>query len=329
MGSACWSRCLRGVPRPVRESTGKKDRAKVAPVILARSLALTVACLASGCATSGGTWNDAGYRQEYFGYEVAFRDAKTKAIAGADWQLENYRADSTASDLVEKTGPAYVAIREQDVDQDGTISESEKIEEPTYDLRLTNRKNNGVIWLKAHPFLPEDADQDLEVILANYADSLSGGGLYAQGNLFGVERDKVRNFTSVLASKQIAPVGSHDALVGTIEIAEVDRLKQDPGQRSGIVKVALVKIRCLTVGNCRRLSYRRARERELRRWPVVDCRGTPCHARTGLLVVGYYNTPEYFAAGVPDFEELLKRISFPDAQPLPVPALRTSQGSRK
>jgi hypothetical protein len=287
--------------------------------------ALLSGWLAGGCATSGGMFNEAGYRQVAFGYQVAFRDAKAKAFAGADWQLDSHRHDKISGQIEEKDGNDYVAVREEDLNQDGNIGFGERSEEPIYDLKLLNKKNNGVIWAKAHPFLPETAETDIEVILDNYVDSLAGHGRYAQGNLFGIERSKVRNYTTYLVGKRIEKIGSRDALVGTIEIAEVDRLKADPAHRSGVIKLALVKIRCFTIGNCRRENPDvnvETGKRELDRWPLVDCRGKKCHARTALLVVGYYNTPAYFASGLPDLDDLLKRISFPDSEPLPIAALQ-------
>jgi hypothetical protein len=63
------------------------------------------------------------------------------------------------------------------------------------------------------------------------------------------------------------------------------------------------------------------RDPDLDRWPVANCRGKHCRARVGLLVIGYYNTPPYFAGGVPELDDLLTRVSFPDAMPLRVPPL--------
>jgi hypothetical protein len=51
-----------------------------------------------------------------------------------------------------------------------------------------NGRDNGVIWVKAHPFLLADSHRELEVMLNDYADGLSGAGLYAQSNLFSIER---------------------------------------------------------------------------------------------------------------------------------------------
>ena len=298
-----------------------------------------VGACAGGCASSSGAWKATGYSQTVFGYGVSFRDANAQALAGSDWRLDSHRYDTAAKGWVEKTGHDYAAVRRQDWDQNGAISGSETTKEALFDLKIVNKKNNGVIWTKAHPLLPEEAEVELEVVLNNYVDSLTGNGLYAQGNLFGAERPKVRNFTTMLVSKQITKIGASDALSGTIEIAEVDRLKQDPRSRSGVVKLVLVKIRCLTEANCKVGSRAdpmvyapgpgvsgaglkpHIDDPDLDRWPVANCRGKPCRARVGLLVIGYYNTPPYFAGGLPELDDLLTRVSFPDATPVLVPPL--------
>jgi hypothetical protein len=289
---------------------------------------LLLAGVGAGCVTSGGAFNETGYRQSVFGYQVAFRDAKAKSLAGPDWQIDSHRKDSINGGWEEKTGTDYVAVREEDLNQDGSIGIGERTDETIYDLKLLNKKDNGVIWTKAHPLLPENAETDLEVILDNYVDALAGNGRYAQSNLFGVERVKARNYTTFLVDKKIEKVGSGDALAGTIEIAEVDRLKSDPAHRSGVIRVLLVKFRCFTFDNCRRenpdVNVEKGK-RELDRWPLVDCRGKQCRARAGLLVVGYYNTPAYFAAGLPEIDDLLKRVSFPEAGPLPISGLREAK----
>jgi hypothetical protein len=48
--------------------------------------------------------------------------------------------------------------------------------EPIYDLRLANVHDDGFIWSKAHPLTFDDSRLNLDVIIANYADSLAGTG---------------------------------------------------------------------------------------------------------------------------------------------------------
>jgi hypothetical protein len=305
----------------------------------------------AGCVTtasSGAYWADNGYRQAVFGYQVAYRDPGAKKLVGSGWQIDNFRYDPGFNSYTEKVGDEYVAIRAEDVNADGTVSDSERKIETIFDLRFVSKANNGVMWVKAHPFLPEDAERSLEVILETYADSLSGSGRYAQGNLFGIEKASERNFTTFLASKSVIQVGGQPALAGSIELAEVDKLKTDPGHRDAKVRIVLVKMRCYPPSTCRKLDAPIAPPRPASalaqpqvtagnnagdmfhmgkpadvdasdRWPLVDCKGTKCRARVGLLIVGYYNTPAYFDEGMPEFEDLLKRISFTDAEPLPVP----------
>jgi hypothetical protein len=299
-------------------------------------LAGIVAAGAAGCASSGSAWKATGYRQDAFGYEVSFRDAKTRSFAGPDWQLDNHHYDQVAHAWEEKTGNEYLAVRLLDWNHDGSYSNAEKNKVPLFDLKIVSKKNNGMMWIKAHPLLPENAEQELEVMFDNYVDALSGHGLYTQGNLFVIPKAKARSFTTFPASKEITKVGASGALTGTFEIAETDRIAQDPKFRSGVVKLVMVKVRCFTFANCKAEteagSDRQKSEAigagasspspdaDLARWPLVDCRGKPCRARTGLLVIGYYNTPAHFAASLPDLDDVLKRISFPDALPLPVPA---------
>ena len=301
-------------------------------LVLAASI---VASVAGGCGLqmTGSAWSAAGYRQNVFGYEVRYRDASVKAMASADWQLDNYYLDPGADSWTEKTGKDYMATRQLDWDQDGEISPYfETSQEQIFDLRIRSKKNNGVIWIKAHPLLPEQAEKELDVILDNYVDALSGHALYAQGNMFGVDKDHVRSFTTFPSAHEIIKVGAGDALAATIEIGEVDRLKQDPQSRREMIRIVMMKIRCFTPANCRlgagtdgggtpETSTGASGVADLPRWPEVDCRGRPCHARTALLVIGYYNTPPYFASGLPEFNDLLTRVSFPDALPLPVAAM--------
>jgi hypothetical protein len=281
------------------------SRSFAAPALL---LALAVAgVLGTPACASSSAFEEGGYRQKVFGYGVRYGEPSKKVVLGKEWQLDNFRYSYEMQGLAEKTGDDYVAERVQDLNRDGTIGLGERWSEPIYDLKLVSKTNNGVIWTKAHPILPEDSEQSLDVILDGYADSLAGAGLFAQGNLFSIARPSVRNFTTFLGSRVVGKVGDHEALIGTIQIAEVDKLKLDPTHRSGIVKLALLKLRYFTpIDSAARSSY-----------PIVVHGGRPCHARVGLLVIGYHNTPRYFADGEKDFDDLLARVTFPDAKPLP------------
>jgi hypothetical protein len=325
------------------------------------AVCLALIYTAAGCvatASSGGAFKDSGYQQAVYGYAVAYRDPANKTLVGSEWQIDNYRYDSAFKAYTEKVGDEYVAVRAEDINGDGTVADSERKLETIFDLRFINKANGGVIWVKAHPFLPEQAERSLEVLLDGYADSLSGTGRYAQGSFFSLEHSKERNYTTFLTDRNLVQLGGKPALSGSIELAEVDRLRNDPNHRSGMLRLVMVKIRCFSPATCRKLDAQRAPpgpvpkgdapsvtpanhagdifvtgtpadHDDLERWPMVDCKGKQCKARVGLLIVGYYNSPDYFSQGMGEFEDLLKRISFTDADPLPVPAPKPLASSKE
>jgi hypothetical protein len=257
--------------------------------------------LLSGCVHNSGQFGATAYLQSDYGYKVAYSDAAGKAFAGGDWTLDNYFVDERGNSKPKK-GNNYEAKREFDEDGDGQISSSETSQEYIYDLRLLNGRDNGVIWVKAHPLLPTDAHRDLEVVLNDYADGLSGAGLYAQSNLFSIERVHERHFTTFVTAKSDVNVGDVPGLEGTVELAEVEKLRLDPSFRSAKVRVVLVKFYFYECN-----SHTRA----TRPWPIVTHDGDSCFQRPGLLVVGYYNTADRFSADLPEFEHIVQRISFP------------------
>ncbi|MGO9837610.1 MAG: hypothetical protein ACLP1X_25760 [Polyangiaceae bacterium] len=252
-----------------------------------------------GCVHRSAQFAATAYVQSDYGYKVAYSDPGGKSFASGDWTLDNYFVDEMG-DLKAKKGNNYEAKREFDEDGDGQISSSETSQENIYDLRLLNRRDNGVIWVKAHPLLPDDAHRDLEVTLNDYADGLSGAGLYAQSNLFSVERVHERHFTTFVTAKNQVTVGDVPGLAGTVELAEVEKLRLDPSFRSAKIRIVLVKFYFYDCGS----QFGR------HPWPTVTHDGSSCFKRPGLLVVGYYNTVDRFDEDLPEFEHMVQRISF-------------------
>jgi hypothetical protein len=269
-------------------------RTKIAPPFVALGCLLL-----SGCVHNSGQFGATAYLQSDYGYKVAYSDPAGKSFAGGDWALDNYFVDEMG-DLKPKKGNNYEAKREFDEDGDGQISSSETSQENIYDLRLLNRRDNGVIWVKAHPLLPADAHRDLEVTLNDYADGLAGAGLYAQSNLFSVERVHERHFTTFVTAKSQVTLGDVPGLAGTVELAEVEKLRLDPSFRSAKVRVVLAKFYFYDCGS----HFGR------HPWPTVSHDGSSCFQRPGLLVVGYYNTADRFDEDLPEFEHIIRRISF-------------------
>jgi hypothetical protein len=255
------------------------------------------------CAPKVGVIGPGGFEQARYEYRLAYRDPSQKQFLGPDWQLDNYYMDPAWHELKPKQGPDYVAVREFDQNGDGVISAYEKNEEPIYDLRFVNAQDDGVIWLKAHPVARVDSRRDLEVVLNNYADGLAGTGLYAQGNLFSIERAKQRQFTTFVTAKEPVKVGPLTGLAGLIEIAEVEKLRLDPQYRSEKVKVVFLRF-----GYCE--------QSDLNVGPIdnatpVTRNGHTCYRRPALFIAGYANTVARFDSHLKDFDQALGQLSFP------------------
>jgi hypothetical protein len=298
--------------------------------LLGLAALVSLAALCLHCApTNGALLGPSGYDQTAYAYRVSFSDPGSRLFLPSDWQLDNWH-QLTDGTWTQKDGPEYVATRELDENGDGRISNSERKDEFIYDLRFLNRRDDGVIWLKAHPLAPRDADRDLEVILQDYADGLSGTGLYAQSTLFNVEHAKARQFTTFVTSKGPVSLGSVQGFAGTIELAEVARLQLDPSSRSSKVKVAFFRINHyvrldVTPAMGQREVDVNARSAELHcalvARPGQD--GSWC-AQKGLLVLGYHNTVAHFDQHLAEFDRLFAQVALnPDvvpAAPGPAPA---------
>ncbi len=162
---------------------------------------------ASGCATTQATWSSTGFEQKDYGWSVSYKDPKAKRLLGPEWQLDNWAADPYSGELKPKDHGEYVAVREEDENRDGVIDSSERQNVFLFDLKLTSARDNGVIWVQTFPMHPLDVHRDVEVLLSNYADSLSGTGLYAQATLYGTVQPKTRHFTAIVAERRFTKLG--------------------------------------------------------------------------------------------------------------------------
>jgi len=270
---------------------------------------LALAALLAGCATASPYFFQRnGYRHPDYAYSVKYRSAASDLL-GADWLIENFTNDGLG--WVPKTGDKYVGSREIDWSDDGEIQSGERRRESFFDLRFSNRRDNGVIWVKAHPLPPKAAGLRLDVVLDNYADGLSGGAVYESLSPYNTVVAKSRRFTTLVTDTAPATLGGHPAIKGTVEIADVDRIKVDSNHRDSKVRVYFAKF--LYEPGKMRIMPALADERAEKQ-------------RIALLVVGYHNSAQYFDAHLKEFDEFVGRVAFPpgvsppDAQPLPAAA---------
>jgi hypothetical protein len=280
------------------------------------------ATIVLGCASTGGL-DERGYHNTTYPYAIAYHDAGAKQLLGPEWQLDNWSFDQSRQRWSLKKGDEYVGERTMDLDRNGTVSFDERAKEAIFDVKLVSRSTGAVIWAKAHPIHPDDADRKLEVLLHDYADSLRGNGLYAQGSVFNIERVVSRKFTTFETERKEGTLSGVPMIAATIELAEVDRLQVRPDERSAKLRIVMVKYPYV-----REWADANAFQKICPRNPTASAPASPpsgppgseprpagshapgvqrlCHT---LLVLGYYNTPQHFAEELPAFEQMLKQVS--------------------
>ncbi|HEX2669271.1 MAG TPA: hypothetical protein VHM25_00285 [Polyangiaceae bacterium] len=269
-------------------------------------LGLGVVLFAFDCTPVSGALGADGYEQSLTKYRVNYADKARRKFLPDDWLLDNFAYDSSRGQWLEKNGEQYRAERRLDEDGDGTISRHERRSENIFDLRFVNTRDNAVIWVKVHPLEPAYAGRDLDVMLENYASGLEGTGLFEQSTLFGLEVNRARHFTTFTVKKEATTLGPLPAIVGVLEIADVEKLRLDSTHRDSKAELTFAKV-----------TYRQTvRGKSMLPWPVVSRTGgdqgtETVYQCTGLLVVGYYNDAARFDAHVADVHSLLSQIVIP------------------
>ena len=174
-----------------------------------------------------------------------------------------------------------------------------------------------MIWVKVHPLTPSIAKRDLDVVFDGYVNGLEGTGLFEQSTLFGIEHDRARHFTTFVVDKRAVWLASLAAVRGTIEIADVEKLRLNPAHRD--TKSTLVFAH---VAYDESLFGNQPTGAE---WPVTTDPKSKHKTvkRIGLLVAGYYADAKRFDAHVADFETFLAHVvippgAIPEANALPV-----------
>jgi hypothetical protein len=266
---------------------------------------LYIAISSLDCVSTGAI-DPQGYRHTDFGYAVRSLEPGSAQFLPPHWQLDNFQIDRVSGQWEQKTGGHWKAVRRVDLNGDGVIDKSETNEEPAYDLHFVHEVNGGIIWVKAHPVRKDRGRLALDVVLDDYIDSLRGTGLFEQGDLFGLETVVARKFTTFVPERKSTKVAGRPAVEAVIALAETDRLEIDKSERSGIVRVVMIRFP----------FYVKASVTGPNESQVFDGKdGHRYVKRNALLVIGYYNTPRYFKENVGDLDGLLTRVTLPSGSP--------------
>jgi hypothetical protein len=227
-----------------------------------------------------------GFRNKVHGYKIAAlsgADASKGVLMPSDWLLDNYYWDHET--LTPKSSPGYKTRIEFDLDGDGTIDRKESAF--THDLRWVHARHNGVIWIRSVPVSTRLRHVDLDVLLADYVNEMSGAGY--EGVDFAGERTVTEHrYVAKIVRQTPGTLAGREAIDSELEVANSEQLKLDP-------KARWQRVRLLLARGPIDHYVRPAGAGELRPFPVV-------------IVLGYLNSPDHFAEGQPDFDDLVSRF---------------------
>ena len=243
-----------------------------------------------------GSFTPAGY-QSPNGYTVralAGADATRGELMPSDWQLDNYYWDRSGAGrpaLTPKSTPEYKTKLAFDLDGDGRM---DKVEDTfVHDLRWIHARHHGIIWVRSVPVSTTLRNVDLDVLLADYVNEISGAG-YESVSL-GTEEHSVaeHRYAARITRKTPGKLAGQEAIEARVEVANSEQLKLDPNARWQ--RLRLILARGPVDHDIKRMGEAKGTQ-----FPVV-------------LVVGYANSPEHFAEGKLDFQDLVSRFTVGDA----------------
>jgi len=235
--------------------------------------------LYAACHPATGTLTPTGYRSE----KPSYRVVKTgENFLGDSWILDNYFTNRLGR-YVPKTEGIYETTFSLDLDGDGKFEE--RRDAPTYDLRFQHKKHDAFIWLRSVPISDERKDKDLRVLMKAYVDEIAGAG-YEAVQLSGAHVVVEKRYAAEVVEQSEAKLADRDAYYAAIDVANIDQIKLTPSTRR--VRVELVFVRPGTDYAFRSSTF--------------------THTFAALLMVGYANFPEDFAADEPAFQTFLSEI---------------------
>jgi len=237
-----------------------------------------------------GTVTARGFDHASFPYRVM--SGSGGAIMPADWRLDNFHLTNGA--YVPKTTAEYRSRYELDHDDDGRADDT--VRASRYDLRFTNRRYSGEIWLRTIPLGAADAELELPVLLRRYVEGIAGSG-FTVTQISGPTGHVAltvaeRRFAARVLDYAPVTVQGVEALVATIEVANVDQLQLDPNARGERARLVFV-----------RAPFTLDRPR----------RGVEVSRYRVLLAAGYVASPADYERGRVDFEGLVSRVVFEQA----------------
>jgi len=223
------------------------------------------------------------------GYCISFAQKPDKVFINNDWLVDDWIYESGFGGYTKKKGKEYYGNILTDADDDGTMEST-----PGYffDLKLINKKTNGVIWIQTFDMPAKHEQKQLDVLLDNYVDSLAGTGYYIEGNIYSLLHSKERKYATKIVQQQTTTLGNRNAIRARIEIADIDQQKFNPDTPVDLLEVVILKV------PIEKMLYN----------PNVGLNTTK--KGKAILLLGYLNSAPHFEEYLDDFDVFLKLIKF-------------------
>jgi hypothetical protein len=266
------------------------------------AIGLLALAAVGGCGTSGGDWSAKGFEHKTLAWKATYADGED-ALLGPDWRLDNWEKDASGG-WRQKGGAGYAAVIDED--GDGILDQHERSHRVHLDdLKFTNVRNNGIIWVKGRRLKDTEVGKDLDVLMENYVGALTDGASLP-----------LRELKALVQSRSDVTLSAQPAITALVELKP---RKEEPEERgtSRYAKVHLVMAKFDYLGEPKMITKSSGESSTGAR--VDEVVTGPRPRLTGLIVVGYVNDSERFDAGLADVAKLLERIELPNLPPTGAP----------
>ena len=265
-------------------------------------IAALVAASAPACGTpSQVTIDTGGLKYESGGVGIAFKVPAKFTFIDTKWRIDNWNylpptvfdsSDgsrvSLPAEFCRKEGRPFEGVLRVDMDNDGAVEDYSAF---FTDLELRHSKTDGQIWVLTRELPAHRAEVNMDVFVDEYAERLSFEE-YTRVGPFDMWLLPTKKYAARVISREDVKLGELDAVIATIEIANLAQLQLDPNSRMGFVRVLMARVPGFTSN------------------AIGDPVYSPfARSNVGLLVVGYYESTAYFEKGLADFEAFLKQFT--------------------
>ena len=245
----------------------------------------TTGCYTEASALSEIRYTPQGFHREDVPYDLFFKNETTLEIIDRDWIISNWEVGEGEAAPERRDGPNFLGYTLTDYDGDGT---ADRLYGYYSDIELRNRKNEGAIWISAEGLCPRNREKTLSIFIEKYIESLSGEDFGLRRTRWGWIKSDAKTFAAFLVGSKNLQLAGMDAIVATIGVANVDRLALDPTHRHGFIRVVLIRVPGKFVQLFEGLGK------------MTD--------ETGLIMIGYFNSPEFFEADLGALDGILGQL---------------------